>query len=76
MDHSAHAVLMMTTAVFVLAGGVIVLGLAWRRSYRHEQSGVVLGAMSARQVAASYAVVPIGGLLGLVVLAVIAPLLR
>ena len=59
-----------------MAAGLIVLALAWRRAYRGGGSGVVLGGLTRGRTIVSVAFVPTAGLLGLVSLAIVAPLIR
>jgi hypothetical protein len=76
MDHGAHAILMLTTAIFVTFGGLVVLALGWRRAYRGERSGLVLGDVSPRQTILSFVGVPAIGLSTLLAIAVVAAALR
>jgi hypothetical protein len=74
--HDAHALLVPVTAVFLVAAGVVLLALGWRRAYRHEPSGMVVGTLTRRQTVVSYLAVPAFGLAVLAVVVVGAALLR
>jgi hypothetical protein len=74
--HDAHALLVLATATFLVATGVVILALGWRRAYRHESSGLLIGTLTQRQTVVSYLAVPAFGLAALVVVVVGAAVLR
>jgi hypothetical protein len=76
MDPTAHALLELPAAMIVVAGGVIVLALAWRRSVRGESSGVVIHAGSGRETLVAIARVPVVGLLASAIVVVGAAVLN
>lgn len=71
MEHSDHVFLELPAAIAVIAVGVVVLALAWRRTYRGEASGVVLGPSSLRHRIALIAVVPTIGLAGIILMVLV-----
>lgn len=70
MGTAEHALLELPAAVAVIAGGIIVLGLAWSRAFRGESSGVTISEAPLRRTVASIAVVPIAGLIASAILVV------
>jgi hypothetical protein len=76
MDHGAHALLMLATAVFVAFGGIVILALGWRRAWRGERSGVVLGELTPRQTVLSLVGVPAVGLSGILAILMASAALR
>lgn len=76
MEHAGHAVLMLATAIFVLFGGVVVLALGWRRAWRGERTGLVLGGLTGRQTVVSYLGAPAVGLAGILLVTLVAAALR
>jgi hypothetical protein len=63
MGQAEHALLELPAAASLIAGGMIVLALAWRRGFRGESSGVVISPAPLRQTVASIAVIPVAGLI-------------
>ena len=67
MSHGGHLVLVMLGASILLGGGLIILGLAWRRKVLGQSSGVDYEGQTARRTMAGIAAVPTVGIIVVVV---------
>jgi hypothetical protein len=76
MDHASHAILILGTAILLAGGGIVVLALGWRRRYRGEPSGMVIGTLTARQQVLSLVGIPAAGLAGLLAIVIGAAAMR
>jgi hypothetical protein len=74
--HSSHALLVLSTAILLIGSGIAVLALGWRRAFRGQSSGMVIGTLSPRASVLSVVAVPVVGALGLLVVAAVAAALR
>jgi uncharacterized membrane protein HdeD (DUF308 family) len=74
--HTSHELLVLSTAILLIGSGIAVLALGWRRAFRGESSGMVIGTLSARASVMSLVAVPVVGALGLLVVAAVAAALR
>jgi hypothetical protein len=76
VDHSAHALVVATTAILLIGSGIVVLALGWRRAFRGESSGLVIDTLSPRERVLSLVAVPVVGTAGLLGVALVAAALR
>jgi hypothetical protein len=74
--HDSHAPLVLSTAILLIGSGIAILALGWRRAFRGQSSGMVIGTLSTRERVLSVVAVPVIGALGLLVVAVVAAALR